>query len=467
MGLANRENEKGGGTLPLGSSTSSCGERRGGSMALLFVLLSQTGCRNEAPVPVAMDAPWGVGEARRYAESWRELEPSEAEYQVVVPLGVERSRFALLAADSLSIGPAAKVFVTLTPSEDSTTQAPTDARGPNAATVEQEESELAQPMQYAAVCAGDEVRVGRGAQIGSVYTYREGAQVRVEEAAAVHGYVKTSGRLMLTGHARVSLGSLENLSMPVEEYRWSIDFPSDSELSFRSGEGGRKRLDLVPGDYRALTIEPRTTVLIHSGTYRFASFHLKDNGFLEIDNSNGPVYIWIEDSLELSGSILDLYVAANILFGYAGREPLSLDSTVRATLVAPHSALELPATPRAHSGAFIARSIRLAPGALVQHRPFSPLAATRARNQVCAHCDEHVERRRRRCCDAFRKAMPDATLGPTLRHAESQVNESTQQARGQLDRCVREVSALHLNCTMNNGFRPGACTQPSSASCEP
>jgi hypothetical protein len=280
----------------------------------------------------------------------------------------------------------------------------------------------------------------------------------LESDAVIHGYAKVAGPLALGEKARVTLGSLVSALAPVEEFRWHVEFSGQSAGDRRSDGSSAQRLELAPGRYGGLFVEPRSTIIVRTGTYWFKSLSLPDQATLEIDNSDGPVYIWVEQSLELDGVMRDLYVASNILIGYAGQKPLVVHSTVRATLVAPWAKLDLHAARAPHRGAFFARSIDVEAQTVVRHRAFNALATVLGKNNVCGQCRARVESEMRNCCErgGKRSSAQGSSAGPVDRPFGDDVTKQDVQRR-----CISEVALLHRDCEIVNGFRPGACPAPS------
>ena len=73
-------------------------------------------------------------------------------------------------------------------------------------------------------------------------------------------------------------------------------------------EGSGRQVDLAPGNYRDVEIRYPSSVRLSSGVYNFRKLKLTDYVAVTYDVSNGPVYVNVEEELELRQTIRNEFV---------------------------------------------------------------------------------------------------------------------------------------------------------------
>ncbi|MBO7130975.1 MAG: hypothetical protein J6V65_02380, partial [Fibrobacterales bacterium] len=73
-------------------------------------------------------------------------------------------------------------------------------------------------------------------------------------------------------------------------------------------EGSGRQVDLAPGNYRVVEIRYPSSVRLSSGVYNFRKLKLTDYVAVTYDVSNGPVYVNVEEELELRQTIRNEFV---------------------------------------------------------------------------------------------------------------------------------------------------------------
>ena len=255
-----------------------------------------------------------------------------------VPLGVERDQIAVGATGHVVVGKGARV---------------TELSG----------------KQFATVVGMDGVEVGEGAAVGNVYSM--GAQpLALGQRATVNGFARTDSVLHRAPSSNVTVGVMEHANNQAEEYTFTVPFPSSNGPD--QAVSARARVDMKAGSWGNLVVQAGGTVVLAAGAYYFESVDVEKNGGIEVDNSAGPVYLWVRSGLELSGTMVRYKSAPNVLVGYAGNAAPQIGTALDATLVAPAADVSLPATTQAHVGAIFAHSVALADGASLVHEAFQP-----------------------------------------------------------------------------------------------
>jgi hypothetical protein len=386
--------------------------------------------------------------------------PSDAAFSVVVPLGVERRLLALAARDSLSIGSDAWV-----------TEARLTGDSP----------------RFAFVSSAGRMRIGSGARVGSVYAMGDDPP-EIEGHAVLHGYLKMHAPLVRPLRLAGTTDILDRVEPFVEQFAWAIPTAMATGTAgprTRTG-GGRTTVDLPPGFYRDVVVEAGSATVLHAGEYVFDSLDLREQGVLEMRNTEGPIHVWVRRALVLRGRTLDDADVPNLLFGYAGGEALALVTSFSGTLVAPRAEVTLSATDTPHRGSFFARSIVVSDGAQVEHRAYAPDSTVDAPALVCGRCDTAVREAAEACCvdrrrltDAARFAVsacaaecdPEPAPGASSCAATcaSSAAERLAGARAAHDACLERLPKVQHECERHYGYSPDACSrlgfEPSAGSC--
>lgn len=222
----------------------------------------------------------------------------------------------------------------------------------------------------ASVGATSRLLLQTGAKAGSAYSELTG--IELQTGARLYGSAKTASTVIESVGAVVEGQTLENASLrPLSTTSWSVEFPGNTSGNCTLPVGQTQILD--PGSYGTMTAQVGAHLHLRSGTYFFRSLALQTGASLEIDNSAGPVYIYVRDGLSFSGSVvLDEPHRANVLFAYAGSSSVTLQPWFRGILVAPAASVTLgPAGSTGHTGAFFAKTIVVQTGSTIHHRAFA------------------------------------------------------------------------------------------------
>jgi hypothetical protein len=324
------------------------------------------------------------------------------------------------------------------------------------------------------------LRIDPDAQLGSVYATGSSAPI-VAPGVLIHGYVRAAARLNPPEPWRAEQGVFDQAPDYIEEFDWQVTFPPAGGRSRVSHAFDQEDLRVEPGAYESLTMEPGSTMVVSTGAYQVRSLALQPHAALIVDNTKGPVYIWVRDSLAIEGSVIDLSLEPTLLFGYAGSESPKLGSRFRGTLVAPHATILLPATPEPHGGSFFARRVIVEDGAVVEHRAFAGVPAqTVSSSVVCTACVVQQGLAVRACTDARARAMRaldeetatclalcqahaggdieacNADCAERAEHAEHAEHGSTLLP-DRFDTCIESARRAMGRCEHRAHYRAGAC----------
>lgn len=399
------------------------------------------------------DRAWGLNETRRVFSKSTELpraDPKNGSFAVFVPLGLERHRLTLAAQDQLRIGQDATIIrATLS-----------SAR-----------------VTYGTVSTMGEGTVEKNATLGALYAYGRSSP-RVETGATVHGYVRSAVPATEVGTATVGIALLERMSSPIEGFTWRVDFHSKNRGAHLADPSDGKLSPLEPGAYSQLLVRTGSVAVLRNGTYYFDDFKVEQGGTLEINNTNGAVYVWVRNSFELLGPMQEYRLNGDVLFGFAGSKPV-IASAFRGTFVAPAASVRLPKAGGPHHGAFFAREIVVEPGVTVEHRSFmtwinDPPVISLACNRCAIYARRHV----RDCCSALNRARAlfaeaeercaaaclrqgsqdlPALSGHCAAKCGAWADEKVIGEEAEFERCSEEADSIYADCQMADYYRPDTC----------
>jgi hypothetical protein len=389
------------------------------------------------------DAPWAMNHEIRVARVVHSRSPSGdsaagfgGELAVVVPIGVSPTVLALAADDSLSIGAGSRIL---------------------------EVSNRRDGPKFGIVSSLGAARIGSNSSVGSVYALGP-TPLEIAQNVAVHGYVKAYLSPRVSGAAHLALGFLDHVDPWVEEFRWPVHFPL-AGLGDRCGTADTRGA-VEPGSYRSIVVVPTSTVVIRSGQYFIDSLVLRSGGTLEIDNTAGPVYIWVRRLLSIEGLIEEYRVRPTILIGYAGTAEPIIASNVVGTVVAPYATIHLARTSRPHRGAVFARVLEVADGAVVEHiGPDEGDDRHLSGDVVCATCSAASVEVARSCASGVGQIATRLERGDGARNrvGAGSEGESDVQARdgaGVVAQggCRLMAKAAFEDCELRYGYQSETCS---------
>lgn len=399
------------------------------------------------------DQPWNLGETRTVAVDGvvsSACSSAPGTLSIVLPLGVELDRVALGACASLTIGDRAIVR-----------SAKTSAGRP--------------PLFLAITSAAGAAHIGSHTRVPSVYALGRGP-LRIDEEAAVAGFVKASSGVERVGSTAVDLDAIVNAPRDCERRTWTTE---DRTTPHRAGQdvdtAGASAAPFEPGQYGNIRVGAGSALVLRSGQYVIDALRVEAHGALHINNTLGPVFVWVRSALVLRGPILTYFAGHNVAFGYAGTAPPELAVAFQGTLIAPNALVRLPATREPHVGSFFARDIEVDPDAVVEHLALaSPDLVPPAPDVVCADCGREMQkaalacrrvtsraeeglRARERQCAAGCRAMDRAPSTDCMDECRASVAAQERERHVAAESCLRTVASACAQAERPPGYQPGAC----------
>jgi len=232
---------------------------------------------------------------------------------------------------------------------------------------------------YATVVStgGPATQIGSGTHTGDVLSV---PSVAFASTSVVHGKVTTNGGVSPANFSGATGGIQTAASLVPQTLTWNVPFLlSDTPLTLDP--------DVVrsasPGAFAAVTVNPRAQLTLGSGTYFFKSLDVEATGQLILANTNGPVVIYVRDTLTLHGALNYRGVAGDMLLGYLGTSSVDIDTTFVGTLVAPSANVRFGVGGTPHIGSAFAKFIRVDPDVKFNFAPPFALVGTALDPQQC------------------------------------------------------------------------------------
>lgn len=153
---------------------------------------------------------------------------------------------------------------------------------------------------------------------------------------------------------------------------WAVDWPTGATNDL-SCPPDSPNLAIAPGTYDSIQIFSRATVTFRSGAYFINALVAEPEAHLRIDASDGPVQLFVRDTLQMKSSLTFVAGATgDAMFVFAGQGQALFQEAIEGTVLAPNGTIELrrPSTGAPHVGAFFAKHVHVFSDAAVFHRAF-------------------------------------------------------------------------------------------------
>jgi hypothetical protein len=200
------------------------------------------------------------------------------------------------------------------------------------------------------------ITVGKRAQLGSVLSR---GNVELGLDTHVYGDVKTQGTL--TPSAGVSVDGSTTQGVTVESLRTTsyVRFPKVilPAVTATSYHGSL----LAPGRYQSLTVNDAAKLTLSAGDYHFDALDLKANSILKINDSAGPVRVFVGSTLAARGTVQRVAAGQpDFRLHFGGTNVAQVGGLFRGSLLAPNATIELKSIPGGElRGFFLARFLKI------------------------------------------------------------------------------------------------------------
>ncbi|MET0793355.1 MAG: hypothetical protein ABW061_17675 [Polyangiaceae bacterium] len=212
-----------------------------------------------------------------------------------------------------------------------------------------------------------QTNLGTDTQVGNVWSV---GPVVLRARARVAGSIHSQGNVTVTPTATVTGPIVANTPFtPLDSISWTVNFPTPTGDVLLQP---RAKRTLAPGSFGALTVQPSATLTLTSGTYYFQSLDFESQAIVSLDDSRGPISIYVANSVIYRGTVSDTAnKPTSILLAFAGTAPVAIEAPFAGTLVAPAARVTVGSL--AHRGAFFAKGLEFLPGATLVAQAFSAL----------------------------------------------------------------------------------------------
>lgn len=181
-----------------------------------------------------------------------------------------------------------------------------------------------------------------------------GNDVIIDSASHVHGNVTTAGTVFDGPNSTVDGEVREQTSLqPLQTLGWEMVFSSTHRGSC-SIEPDQTQELACNSAYGDIAVKARSHLKLRScgvsgSSFFFQSLSLEPESVLEVDNSQGPVRIYIRDGFLFRGATVESAPSiGNILFAYAGTNTVPIESPWRGVLIAPQASVTMITTEIGH-----------------------------------------------------------------------------------------------------------------------
>ncbi len=187
---------------------------------------------------------------------------------------------------------------------------------------------------------GDErLELKEGAESGTVVSVGD---VRLGKRARVHGDAVSAGSVE-QGRGTIDGETREDAELALSRIERTVTFPGTRAPGKRvPADEAAPEETLAPGYYASLWVKEAGRVTLPGGDYYFDQLRVADGGTLVLDDSSGPINMYVRERLSLDGSWEHQgqgVARLNVL--YLGEAEVKLADPFEGTLLAPGAALEL------------------------------------------------------------------------------------------------------------------------------
>lgn len=202
------------------------------------------------------------------------------------------------------------------------------------------------------------LEIGANAAVGTVLSQ---GNVWMRSNSTATGAVITAMDFDAQNGAQAMAGYSEGVQSGVPALGWvSPTFPSPIGGDVRL-EPGQVRA-IAPGSYRQLAVKQNAKVTLRAGTYYFTQWMLDSGSNVVVDDSAGPVTVFISTDLTVRGTVKSLDgTPPALLVGYFGTNSAFIETALTAAVAAPNAELVLGGQGIDFTGQFFAARMTVRP----------------------------------------------------------------------------------------------------------
>jgi RHS repeat-associated protein len=212
-------------------------------------------------------------------------------------------------------------------------------------------------------CSNGNVNIGVGAKIGDVFGRGE---ITLRDYSVINGDIYTETKVTRQNNVTISgktyIKKIDDNTLPPVINTADISFEGTPQDVFMMEPD--KELSLSPGKYWQVSIKSRANLYLTSGTYYFNNLEMDINSNLVLDESAGPIKIYVKNNVALGANIKHIGIseeegAKRFFMGYLGTNTIVFGNSFSGTFVAPKASVILGQSVKVLKGMFIANNIAL------------------------------------------------------------------------------------------------------------
>jgi hypothetical protein len=199
-----------------------------------------------------------------------------------------------------------------------------------------------------------------------VSTITSHSSVSLGDRTKVNGSVR-AGTTLTKGNQVTISGTVTTNSPPIpRSVQWTVAATA-AAFGGVALEPDQVRT-LEPGTYLDWNFKSRAKVTLKTGVYVVKNLTIEPQAQLIIDDSAGPVQLYVQGSIIFRGSVISkLQRPPELLVGVTGASAVLLDAPFNGVLVAPNSPVSLQAAlPQGHRAVVIGKNVNLEPDTVLR-----------------------------------------------------------------------------------------------------
>jgi hypothetical protein len=210
------------------------------------------------------------------------------------------------------------------------------------------------------VVSGGSTELGADSRVGDVWS---AGNVWLRSRAAVTGHLVSGGVLSLQQGANVQGVVEEQAYVPPLTLDWQVTFPN-SQGDFIASSSTPS--PLAPGSYGNVILNGNAVVRLSAGNYYVQYLTLNSGTRLEIDQSAGPVNVYVKETLTHRGTVALIGSSTRPpVLGIFGTGESFVDAALKATVIVPNGNLTLNSG--LQQGVYFARRLEVRAGTTVRY----------------------------------------------------------------------------------------------------
>jgi hypothetical protein len=222
--------------------------------------------------------------------------------------------------------------------------------------------------------------VGVEAQTGTLTSV---SKVVLADRAAVNGDVVTSstlscgtttivaGKVTCSNAAKVTgLVKTGTALTPFKTLSWKVDFKQGTTPITLDRNVLRS---VAPGAYSTVQVQDGAKLTLSTGTYYFQSLALEQNSTLSLINDQGPVVIYVRDTIAYRTKLEFLGRKGDFVLVMLGTTPFAIETPFDGILVSPKADVRFGVGNTPHAGAAFAKGLSIDPRVVFSGRNALPL----------------------------------------------------------------------------------------------